>query len=396
MTDASLTDKIRTLHAETVAAIEQRRILAVEARSALIAALRNRLICRPGCEDALAAWGLEPLPQRWTVSAEAQLSHTRSHTDHNEAREQARFGVPDELRLMQPAMAVYPKHVIDVTPVPNGNNQPGPQEYRITMQVTLQTWVTATRQADAYEAARVIVEGHLAGLAGAGITLTGLTWQAADGPDDVLQDDLDADAQPVAGVAQLTELTDDLTAATATRDAAVQTLTDLRCSIRARAIRALVDDEIGGIYQRTAQRVDRFLVDLGLDRLPRAHHVTVVADLMLPVGTGTARDACDAARDVMRAATTSSPDKTRPWTAYGWTIPEHATCDQDGWRIPWRHEYDMWLRGHATSDDVTAAAEVLARADLTRALAGIDFALVTVAAGVEAVGIDLYLDPDSD
>lgn len=397
MTNASLTDKIRTLHAETIAAIEQRQTLAVEARSALIDALHNRLICRPGCEDALATWGLEPLPQRWTVSAEAQLSHTRSHTDYNEAREQARFGVPDELRHLQPAIAVYPRHVLDVTPAANGNDQSGPQQYRITVQVTLQTWVTATREADAYEAARAIIEGHLPALADAGITVTGLTWQAADGPDDVPQDDIDADARPVDRAAQSTELADDLTTATAARDAAVQTLADLRRSIRARAIRALIDDEFGGIYQHTAERVDRFLVDLGLDGLPRAHHVTVVADLTLPVGAGTAQEACDAARDLMRAATTSSsPDETRPWTAYGWTTPEYATADQDGWRIPWRHEYEMRLRGHITSDDATAAAEALARADLTRALPGIDHHLITVTASVESVGIDLYLDPDRD
>ncbi|WDQ02236.1 hypothetical protein PVK74_10660 [Micromonospora chalcea] len=300
------------------------------------------------------------------------------------------------MRLLQPAMAVYPKHVIDVTPMPNESDQPGPQRYRITVQVTLQTWVTATRQADAYEAARVIVESHLPGLADAGITLTGLTWRAANGADAVPLDDIDAGARAVAGAAQLTEFADDLTAATAVRDAAVQAFADLRRSIRARAVRGLVDDEIGGIYQQTAERVDRFLVDLGLDRLPRAHHVTVVADLTLPVGTGTARDACDAAREVMRAATTSSPDEMRPWTAYGWTIPEYAMCDEDGWRIPWRHEYDMRLRGHATSDDATAAAEALARADLARALAGIDYALVTVTASAEAVGIDIYLDPDRD
>ncbi|MEU2616160.1 hypothetical protein ABZ570_32020 [Micromonospora sp. NPDC007271] len=389
MTDTSLTDQIRTLHTETIAAIQQRQALAVEARSALIAALRNKLICRPGCEDALATCGLEPLPQRWTISAGAQLSYTRSHTDHNEAREQARSGVPDELRLLQPAMAVYPRHVIDVTPDDND------QRYRITVQVTLQTWVTATREADAHDTARAITEAHLPGLADAGITLTGLTWQAADSPD-VALDDIDTAPQPVAGTAQLAELTDDLTAATAARDAAVQALADLRRAIRARAISALVDDEIGGIYQHTAQRVDRFLVDLGLDPLPRAHHITVVADLTLPVGAGTAREACDAARDTMRPATTTSPDETRPWTAYGWTIPENATCDQDRWRIPWRHEYDMWLRGHTTSTEATSAAEALARTDLTRALAGIDHDPITVTTSVEDVGIDLYLDPDSD
>ncbi|MCW3818931.1 hypothetical protein ONA91_31280 [Micromonospora sp. DR5-3] len=222
MTDTNLADQIHTLHTDTITAIEQRQTLAVDARSALIAALRDGLICRTGCEDALATWGLEPLPQRWTVSAEAQLSYTRPHADHNEAREQARFGVPEELRLLQPAMAVYPRHVIDVTPTPNGHDQPGPQRYRITVQVTLQTWVTVTREADAHDAARAIVEGHLPALAGAGITLTGLTWQAADDPDDVPPDDIDTVAQPVAGTAQLTELADDLTAAAAARDAAVQ------------------------------------------------------------------------------------------------------------------------------------------------------------------------------
>ncbi|PWU56622.1 hypothetical protein DLJ47_05475 [Micromonospora sp. S4605] len=393
MTDESLAHQIRALHTETIAAIEQRQTLAVEARSALITALQNRLICRPGCEDALATWGLEPLPQRWTISAQAQLSHTRSHTNHDEAREQARFGVPDDLRLLQPAIAVYPRHVIDVTPAANGSDQLGSQEYRITAQVTLHTWVTAAREADAYEAAPAILEGHLRVLADAGITVTGLTWQTAHGPDDVPHDDIDANARTV-DAAQLPDLAGDLTAATAARDTAVQDLADLRRRIRARAIRALIDDEIGGIYQHTAERIERFLVDLGLDRLPRAHHVTVVADLTLPAGAGTTREACDAARDVMRAATTSSPDETRPWTAYGWTIPEYATCDHDGWRIPWRHEYEMQLRGHATSDDATAAAEALARADLTRALPGID--LVTVTASVENVGIDLYLDPDRD
>ncbi|MEU5943470.1 hypothetical protein ABZ807_30890 [Micromonospora sp. NPDC047548] len=395
MTDASLVEEIHTLHTETIAAVEQRQTLAVEARSALIAALHDRLICRPGCEDALATWGLEPLPQQWTISAEAQLSFTRSHTDHEEARAQARFGVPDELRQLQPPMAVYPRRVIDVTPAPNGTDRPGPQQCRITVQVTLHTWVTATREADAYDAARTMVEGHLPALAAAGITLTGLTWQAADSSDDVPVDDVDTAMPPVAGVMQLSDA-DDLAAATVARDAAIKSLAGLRRSIRARAIRALVDDEIGGSYQRTAERVDRFLVDLGLDRLPRAHHVTVVAELTLPVGAGTARDACDAARNMMRAATSSGPDETRPWTAYGWTIPEYATVDQDCWRIPWRHEYEMWRRGHATSADATATAEALVRADLARALPGIDHRLITVTATVETAGIDLYLDPDRD
>ncbi|MEU9828592.1 hypothetical protein [Micromonospora chersina] len=395
MTNANLAEQIRTLHTETIAAIEQRQALAAEARSALIAALRNRLICRPGCEDALAAWGLEPLPHRWTVSADAQLSHTRTHADLDEAREQARFGVPDELRLLEPAVAVYPRRVIDVTPAPPGNGQPDPRRYRITVQVTVQTWVTATREAQALRTAAAIVEGHLPALADAGISLTRLRWQGTDGPDDVPVDDIDTKVQPVSGTVQLTDA-DDLPAATAAQDAAMQDLAALRRNIRARAIRALVDDEIGGCYQPTAERVNQFLADLGLAGLPRAHHVTVIADLTLRLPAGTASEACDAARDTLQAATTDYPDEARPWTAYGWTVPEYATVDQDGWRVPWRHEYEMWLRSHTTSADATATAEVLVRADLNRALADVEQTSITLTATVESAGIDLYLDPDRD
>jgi hypothetical protein len=395
MTDVNLAEQIHTLHTETTAAIEQRQALAAEARSALIAALRNRLICRPGCEDALAAWGLEPLPHRWTVSADAQLSYTRPHPDPGEARAQARFGVPDELRRLQPAMAVYPTHVSDVTPAPTADDQPDPQRYRITVQVSVQTWVTATREAEALGAARAIAEGHLPALAAAGITLTGLKWQGAEDPDDVPLDDIDTEVRPVASTVQLND-GDDLATATAARDAAVQALAALRRSIRARAIRALVDDEIGGCYQRSAERVSQFLLDLGLAGVPRAHHVMVVADVTLPIPAATALAASDAAGDTMRAVTTDSPDEARPWTAYGWTSPEYATFDQDGWRVPWRHEYEMWLRGHATSADATAAAEDLVRGDLARALADVEHTLVAVTGSGEGVGIDLYLDPDRD
>ncbi|MFF0123781.1 hypothetical protein ACFYP7_31370 [Micromonospora arida] len=395
MTGGSPADQARALHADTTAAIEQRAALAVEARCALIAALRSRLICRPGCEDALATWGLEPLPQRWTVSGEAQLVYTRSHTNHDEAREQARWGVPDELRLLQPAMAVYPQHVIDVAPAPDGDDAPGPQRYRITVQVMLQTWATAVHEAGAREIARTTTDTHLRALAEAGITLTTPIWQRTDNPHEATPDPIGTHAQTAAGAVQLTD-GDELAAATAARDAAVQGLAGLRRSIRARAILALVDDEFGGVHQHAAQRVNQFLVDLGLDPLPQAHQVTVIADLTLPVGDGTAEDACDAARHRMRAVTTINPHEARPWTSYGWTIPNNATVDQDGWRMPWRHEYEMWLRRHASRADATTAAEALVRADLARALPEINDDLVTVTATVESHGIDFHLDPDSD
>ncbi|MBQ1010302.1 hypothetical protein KBX53_04960 [Micromonospora sp. M51] len=394
MTGGSPADQARALHAEMTAAVEQRTALAVEARSVLIAAFHSRLICRPGCENALATWGLDPLPQRWTISGEAQLSYTRSHTNHDEAREQARWGVPDELRQLQPAIAVYPQHVIHLARAPGGDVA-GRQRYTITVQVALHTWARAVREADAREIARTTMDTHLRALAEAGITLSTPIWQCTDSPDEATPDPVGIDAQPVGGAVPQAH-GDELAAARSARDAAVQALAGLRRSIRARAIRALVDDEFGGVHQHAAQRVNQFLVDLGLDPLPQAHHIAVIADLTLPVGDGTARDAGDAARHRMRPVTTINPDEARPWTAYGWSIPENATVGPDGWRIHWRHEYEMWLRGHDTSADATTAAEALVRADLTRALAGTDQCLVTVTASVESQGIDFYLDPDSD
>ncbi|GAB3864254.1 hypothetical protein GCM10029963_74370 [Micromonospora andamanensis] len=388
MSDVSLPEQIRLLRLETTAAIAQRETLAVEARSALIAALENRLICRPGCEDALAEWGLEPLPQRWTVCAEAVLSYTRSHTDDQQAREQARFGVPDEVRRLDPAVAVYPRQVVEVTREPGG--EASPTRYRLTVRVDLQTWATATRAVDAQVAAQAAVQRQLPVLAAAGIMLTGLTWHAVDSADDGATDT--GSGARTAG----DQLDDDLAAAIAARDGAFDALASLRRRIRSRAIRALVDDEFGGSSHHVAPRVDGFLTGLGLDALPRAHHVIAVADLVLLVAADTAEQACEAVRDTMRVVTTDGSDETRSWCAYGWTDREHASVDRGRWRVPWRHEYEIRLRDQATSADAAAAAELRVEADLTRALTGVDHQLITVTATVETAGIDLCLDPDRD
>ncbi|MBM0240520.1 hypothetical protein JNW88_31765 [Micromonospora sp. ATA32] len=69
-----------------------------------------------------------------------------------------------------------------MAPTSNTNDEPGPQRYRITVQVMLQTWATATREADARDAARMTMHNHLQALAEAGITLTRPVWQSADSP----------------------------------------------------------------------------------------------------------------------------------------------------------------------------------------------------------------------
>ncbi|MEW2477358.1 hypothetical protein AB0875_26570 [Micromonospora gifhornensis] len=384
MTDP-IREQIRILRWETPAAVQQRQALADEARSALITALERRLVCRPGVKDALAVWDLDPLPQRWTVSADAQLSYTRSHTDDAQAHAQARFGVPDEIRQLDPAVAVYPQRVIEVTPLPAGNDPPTVRWYRITVQVRLHVWATASRSADAHHAARTAMQAHLPALAAAGIVLTGLTW-LADSPDDSAVSQSSSAGQSTAD--------DDLAAATAERAAAFDALVGLRRKIRARAIRALVDAEFDGPYQPSARRVDRFLTGLGLDALPRAHHITVVVELTLLVVARTVEQACDAASQVMRAVTSTGLGAA--WEAYGGAESDYATGEHGRWRVPWRHEYETWLRGHATSADAGAAAHAAVRVALHHTLAGLAHELMTVTATVHTAGIDQFLDPESD
>ncbi|WP_341716575.1 hypothetical protein QQG74_21590 [Micromonospora sp. FIMYZ51] len=393
MNDASLAEQLRVLRLEATAAIAQRQALAVEARAALIAAMESRLICRPGCEDALAVWGLEPLPEQWTVCADALLSYTRAHADDREAGEQAPFGVPDEVRALDPVVALYPRQVVDVTRLPDRDDQPAVRRYRVTVQVRVQTWATATREAAAHAAARAAMQQHLSTLAAADITLTDLTWHPLDSPDDAPADDTGIDTRSTDGTAPPG---DDLAAATAARDAALDALASLVRRIRARAIQALVYDEFGGSQQRIAQRVDGFLTGLGLDALPRVHHVLVVVQLMLTVDAGTAGQACETVRKTMRAVITDGPDEHRPWTGYGWTSAEQASFDQGRWQVPWRHEYEMRLRDQATSADAAATAEALVHASLDGPLAGVSHQLIAVSATVETVVIDPYLDPDRD
>jgi hypothetical protein len=69
MSTSDLAARVRELHAETIAAVQARQLLATNARQAIIEAVNDGLICRAGADDALTGWGLPTLPRAWTVSA---------------------------------------------------------------------------------------------------------------------------------------------------------------------------------------------------------------------------------------------------------------------------------------------------------------------------------------
>lgn len=389
MTAATGDPQLSGLHTETIAAIEQRDALATWARRALIAALDAGRICRDGCADALTGWGLEPPPGKLTMSAAGQMSYARMHTDEDDARDDALQHVPEELCQLLPVVDIWPRWVIEVALIPGEDDHPEVHPYRITVQVGLRMPVTATSQAAAITAAETMVNARLPELADAGITLTGVSWEVYDGPDDLIYTaDLDAPAAP----ADPAGASDDLTAATAARDAAVDALADLRRKIRRRAVHALATEEFGGVYEETAEHVERFLLDLGFDRLPRDHFVLATVDVTLRVGAGSAPEAYDQVRDLM--ATTDGPREGRPWTATGRGTVNVGEVD-GWWRVSWRHVYDVWLRGQPDRAAASTAGEALVRAALERALAEVDHQ-VDLTCAVEGYGIPQHLDPDLD
>ncbi|MEV7628813.1 hypothetical protein [Actinoplanes sp. NPDC089786] len=382
--------RISDLRAETNAAIEQRDVLAADARRALIAEFDAGRICRTSCADALTGWGLEPPPGELTMSAAGQMSYTRMHTGEDDARNGALRHVPPTLyRLLPQRVAIWPRWVVEVILIPGGDDYPEADPYRITVQVGLRVTVTATSQAAAITSAEAMVNARLPELADAGVTLTGLTWHVEDGPEDLIHA---ADPEPQPATVRPAAAGDDLAAATAARDAAIEAFADLRRQIRHRAVTALVTEEIGGEYEQTAERVERFLLDLGFDRLPRAYFVAVTVEVTLRVRAANAQEAYGWVCRLMEP--TSAAGAWRGWTAHGSGTAD--VCEADGWRrVIWRHVYELSLRLPSDRAAAAAAGEALIQAEVVRTLAGID-CLMVVTGEVEGYGIDQRLDPDTD
>jgi hypothetical protein len=162
--------RVRAMRAAVIAAIEQRDLLASEARRAVIAAWEAGRICRTGCADALATWGLEPPPGELTMVANGRMSYTRMHTDEDEAHAEAVGDVPDELHRLLPDISIRPRWLIDVALIPDADDYPEAHPYRITVQVTLRTRVTVTSQAAAIKRAQAMVTSRLPELVAADIT----------------------------------------------------------------------------------------------------------------------------------------------------------------------------------------------------------------------------------
>ena len=168
----------------------------------------------------------------------------------------------------------------------------------------------------------------------------------------------------------------------------------LRRRVRERVLRALRDEEIGTDLQEAADILEPVMIRLGLGALPRAHQVTVVADLAVRVAADSADHAFDAAYDVMKVFVDSS-DRTWRWQRSGCTLTALPPSDGDQWLLPWRLEYTTPVRGHLAADEATAAAEAALRAALSTALGAAGHE-VTVTATCRGFGVDLDGEPGTD
>jgi hypothetical protein len=234
-----------------------------------------------------------------------------------------------------------------------------------------------------------MVNARLPELADTDVTLTGLNWHVDDGPADLIEA---AEPEPQPATVSLAAAGDDLAAATAARDAATEALADLRRKIRHRAVTALVTDEIGGEYEQTAERVERFLLDLGFDALPRAYFVAVTVDVTLRVRAANREQAYGLVHRLMEP--TLAAGEWLEQTTHGCGTAD--VREADGWRrVTWRRVYVASLRSPSDRAAAVTAGEALVRAEVVRALAEVD-CLMVFTGEVEGHSIDQRLDPDID
>ena len=193
---------------------------------------------------------------------------------------------------------------------------------------------------------------------------------------------------------RLPEGSTDLGTATRDRDTATRLLDMLRRRVRARALRAVLDNEIGADLQEAADILEPILIRLGLGALPRAHQVTVTADPTLRVPADTADRAFATAYDVMRVLVERS-DRAWRWQRSGCPRTASPPSDSGHWLVPWRLEYATPVRGHLDPADAIAAAEAALRSALATALGAVTHD-VTVTATSHGLGIDPYADPRTD
>jgi hypothetical protein len=245
-------------------------------------------------------------------------------------------------------------------------------------------------------AARQLVHDAQPALADSGITLTDLAWSTVGEPVDLdaagLLDYVGTPPEPPP--VRLPERSTDLGTATRDRDTAIRLLDMLRRRVRARALRVVLDNEIGADLQEAADILEPILIRLGLGALPRAHQVTVTADLTLRVPADTADRAFATAYDVMHVFVERS-DRAWRWQRSGCTRTASPPSDGGHWLVPWRLAYTTPVRGHLDPAAATAAAEAALRTALATTL-GAAIPDVTVTATSHGFGIDPYANPRTD
>jgi hypothetical protein len=276
-------------------------------------------------------------------------------------------------------------------------DDPSDRTDRLTLPAMLRIDVTTGFEHRVLAAAQQLVHEGLPALQDRGITLTGLTWKIMGEPRDIDHAELPGYLDTLAADPPLVRPPDssgDLPAAARERDAALRRLDVLRREVRKRALRALLDDQLGADPQEAADILEPVLIRLGLGALPRAHQFAVVADLTMRVPADSADHAFATADAIMRVFVERC-ERTWRWQRSGCPLTGSPPAEGDHWLVPWRLEYTTSVRGHLDPAAATAAADAVLRAALATALGAAGHQL-TVTATSRGFGIDPYANPRTD
>ncbi|GAA1380996.1 hypothetical protein [Catellatospora chokoriensis] len=387
---AALAELIHTVRQAATTHEQQLAALIARTRRAIITAVAAGTICYRGADDVLAEWDMPGLPKLWPVEVEAPVAYRRRHPDSGSALT-AHHTICDILAAALP-------DEIDIGPTRHEHAAPvgdDGQEFDVSATVVLTVPVTA----DGADTAIRIAQDRLAEALTCAdepmqvtVDLDRAQWDTDRPRDAALDPDEDAPAHiayPTAGWDLDLGPEQQLAQAREREDAARLALPALRAAIRTRAIRAVADDL--GHLDDPAQRVDRFLADIGLDPLPRAWLVCIEASTTVTVTADHARHARALVADAAQARWTRRHERVGNDDAFTDT-PRQS--DDGRWQVTCNERLRVWAR---TADEHTAAdiATRLARAHLDN----LDLPQLhghrLVVTGTAQV-VDPVLDPDRD
>lgn len=293
----------------------QRLWLLTEARRALLSAVAEGYLDRDDADEALAAWGLTPVPALYPTYLTIQAVRTGFHANASEAIHASSASVHTEHGQALVNIGATVHEVTAMQAILLEPGVPGGHPYQVTTSSLVGLPVKATESGQALASARKHVADALAAHDICHAEQVLEAWVPEEGHIDDAPLDLDADAPyPPIDASAVTEANNINTDAQFGLEGARHGLHQLQRLIRAWLIDALSDRRLSAPGEAwpmdgalSRDYADQLLRRLDMPALPRAHLST--AAIELPV-TLTAEDETTAARQALRHVAQTLPVQT--------------------------------------------------------------------------------------